>query len=663
MPDRINEWLRDPVARASSTPWTTLVIALVAIGVVVLHIVQVLDFVVPAGQFKNLHLGTALFLSFLMFAESARGAAARHSFLAWWVLALASLVPLAYIHIEYPALVGARAFLPSDWDLVIATLLLVLALVSTARQWGLVIPVIAVVSLLYGMFGYLLPGEVLHHAGMRLQRLIGYTSIPYFRGLLGGLIELSANMIFIFMIFAGLLKAMGGLDLVMRLSFGLTARSRSGPAQAAVVGSGFMGMISGSIMANVASTGAFTIPLMRRLGFSPSYSGAVEAVASTGGQITPPTMGLAAFLIVGITGIAYVDIMAAAVFPALIYFGYLLASVHIYAVRRGIQPASIDLSDEGLPLADVSAGRALLLYGHLLVGLVTLVWLLVLQMPAGVAAAYSIFVLIALEMAKQLLMNWRRPLRGLAECLQVTLRGFVEGARGAAQMAVVIAVLGILVEVFVATGFAQKLSYLMLDVARHNFWLLLVVAGGACLAFGIGMPTPAAYILVALLGAPALVEFGVPVLAAHLYLFYLANMSALTPPVATGALVAAQLAGAGFFSTSFVALRLALPGFILPFAFVLHPEILGLDTSLWTQMLTSGLALVALVALNAAFEGAFLRMLGWHERVLLVAGVALVAFAAAWSAILGGLLLAVVVALQIRGAGRDVVAISQQASR
>src|SRR5690606_39027434 len=193
--------------------------------------------------------------------------------------------------------------------------------------------------------------------------------IPQFRGLFGGLLEVSANMIFIFMVFAGMLKALGGMDLVMRLSFGLSSRSRSGPAQAAVAGSAFMGMISGSIMANVASTGAFTIPLMKRLGFEPKAAGAIEAVASTGGPITPPTLGLAAFLIVGITGIAYADIVVATVLPALIYYLYLMVAVHIYAVRIGIKKRpSGHASPDSMPLSDLSIGQVLIRYGHLLLG-------------------------------------------------------------------------------------------------------------------------------------------------------------------------------------------------------------------------------------------------------------------------------------------------------
>lgn len=624
-------------------PSIAIVIGVLAVSMVVFHILQVLQLVVPSGQLKNIHLNVSILICCLIIAAKAPAdAKAKQRF--WIATGLLSLIPLVYIHLEYEQLVGARALFSSSSDLLIGCLLLVLTLLVTAAQWGVVIPLVGIVSILYALFGYVLPGEVLYHGGVSVARIIGYTSIPQFRGLFGGLLEVSANMIFIFMVFAGMLKVLGGMDLVMRLSFGLASRSRSGPAQAAVVGSAFMGMISGSIMANVASTGAFTIPLMKRLGFEPKAAGAIEAVASTGGQITPPTLGLAAFLIVGITGIPYADIVVATVVPAIIFYLYLIVAVHIYAVRIGIKKRSAQNTDlESIPLSDLPLRTVLLRYSHLLLGLVVLTWLLMIQLPPGIAATYAIFSLIGFEAIKQIVVHRGNVLAGLSRTLELTVQGFIDGAKGGAQMAIVIAVLGVMVEIFVATGFAQKLSHLMLGFAQGDFWLLLLSAGAACLAFGVGMPTPAAYILVALLGAPALIEYGVPVLAAHLYLFFLANMSAITPPVATGALVAAQLAGANFFGTCFVALRLAIPGFLLPVVFVFRPEILGIDTTWFHQIAIGVGVLTALVAINVAIEGCLFRRINIVNRLIVLASVGGLILSETWSVLASSIALAAVI--------------------
>ena len=623
----------------------TALVGWLGVATALFHLSQVHAYWLPGGVFKSVHLALALLLSLVGLIEATprerrrarRGLAA---------LALLCLVPLAYIPLEYDALVADRSFLPNTADLVVAVLLLALALFVAVREWGWIIPTIAVAGIVYGKIGPWLPGDLLFHAGMSWERLVGYTSIPYFRGLLGSLTAVSANTIFIYMLFAGLLRSTGGLDFLMKVAFALSGRSRAGPAQAAVVGSGFMGMISGSTMANVASTGAFTIPLMKRFGFRAPFAGAVESVASAGGQVTPPKMGLAAFLIVGLTGIPYAEVMAAAIFPALIYYGYLLLAVHIQAVRLDLGGRGTAARLEGLPLADMPLAKAALLYGHPILAVALLIWLLLEGLPANTAALYAIFLVIAVEITKQVGLLIARPVALVGTLARTVLRGLAEGARGGAQVAVVVAVISVMVEMLVATGFAQKLSYLALDLAGGKLWALLLLTAISCLGFGVGMPTSAAYILVALLGVPALVEVGIPILAAHLYVFYLANMSAITPPVAVGCLVAANIAKAPFFRTAFTAVRLGLPGFLLPFMFVLHPEILGLGTDFATQLAFAALAGVALVSVNIAFEGYLFARLHPLERALLLPAAFGLFWPDLWATFLGLGLFVVVAARQ-----------------
>ena len=602
----------------SHAPAATVLLGCIAVPTVLLHMLQTQTFFLSAGEFKAFHLTICLVILLIAGIEKTppqrvwrrRGLAA---------MALLALVPLFYIQIEYQALVDERPFLPSNADLIVTTILLVVTLFVAMREWGIVIPIIAIVGIAYGLFGYLLPEGFFAHAGIGVERLLGYTGIPYFRGLLGNLTGVSAGITFMFLIYAGLMKATGGLDYVMKLAFVMSGRSRSGPAQAAVISSGFMGMISGSIMANVASTGAFTIPLMKRVGFRGSFAGAVEAVASAAGQFTPPKMGLAAFLIVGLTGIPYVDVMAAAIFPSVVIYLYLAIAVQLHAVKHDIHAGRMaaDAVDQ-LPLHDMTIARATIEFGHLFLSLAVLVYFLLIQFPAGTAAVYACLTLMALEMVKQIIKHRERPLIGLVEGLRLNAAGLVSGARGGANVAIVIATISIMVEMLIVTGFAQKLSHLMLDWSGQNLGLLLVLAAVTCLVFGLGLPTSAAYILVALLGAPALVELGVPLLAAHLFVFYLAIMSALTPPVATGALVASSIAKADFFRTGFTAVRLGLPGFVLPFVFVLRPEMLMLQGGLLDTLFVTIVALIGIAALNVALEGYLWGRMSWLERILLV---------------------------------------------
>jgi TRAP transporter 4TM/12TM fusion protein len=434
---------------------------------------------------------------------------------------------------------------------------------------------------------------------------------------------MSASVVFIFMLFAGLLKATGGIDFIMTVARAIGGNSRSGPAQVAVISSGFMGMISGSTVANVASTGSMTIPMMRRFGFRAEHAAAIEAVASTGGQFVPPVMGLTAFLIVGLTGIPYNRIMLAAAFPALVYYGYLLAAVNLQS-RLG---ATTDVASPGVRLpveSNETLTGAMRQYGHLLIAIGVLIVLLVKQMPPAFAAVYAMVVIASTETVKQIWRTRRMPLAGLAASARVLIRGIDGGARAGAQLAIVIAAIGIFVDVLVITGFAQKLSYLMLNLASGQLWLMLVMTALACLVFGLGMPTPAAYILVALLGVPALEQAGVPQLAAHMFVFYYANMSAITPPVAVAALVAAKLADASYFRTAFAACRLGLAGFILPFLFVYAPAILLIEGNTITQWSTFLGALVALIAVNFALVGYVIGPVSIIHRALLIISAVLI---------------------------------------
>jgi TRAP transporter 4TM/12TM fusion protein len=644
-------WFRGFTAREDTdVPWWTLLTSLTAVAMAVVHILQIKEFYFPAGQFRNLHVGFAVLLTFLTAIE---GAPKDKRWIRWLLalLVLVSLVPFLYVHLEYEALVSERQFGGNTTDLWVAMLLLVLALCAATWEWGWIVPALAVIALFYGYYGYVFPDDLFFHAGMPFSRLMSTTSFPAFRGLFGTLTAVSAGTIFLFMVFAGVLKATGGLEFIIRIAYAIGGRSRAGPAQVAVVSSGLMGMISGSTVANVASTGAFTIPTMKRFGFKPEFAGAVEAVASTGGQIMPPVMGLAAFMIVGITGIRYVEVMAAAVFPALIYFLYLMVAIQLRAMKQGLDARGARFDFGTGRTEELTLGEAFRRWGHVLIGVAILVYFLVVRMPPGTAALYSIAALLGMEAVKQLWLYRRRPLAGLREFLRIAFKGLDMGGRSGAQVAIIIAVINILVEVLVVTGFAQKLSHMMLEIAGGNLLALLLLAAATCLAFGLGLPTSAAYILVALLGAPALATLGVPLLAAHMFVFMLANVSSITPPVAVASMVAANLAKGRFFETSFIAVRLGLPGFLLPFLFIAHPEILGLGGHFGSQIVISAIGLVAVIALNISLEGYLFAPLAIVERVLLLPA-AFGLLYPGWTTTAVGLVLMVGVSLRSYSAAR-----------
>lgn len=623
-------------------PRLTVLAGVASLVFVAVHVVQIFDFYLPSGQFKIAHVGGTILLLMLVAAAHARAAASRIVHLG---LALAAAFVIWYVLAEHQALTRQRSFLPSDTDLAVALVLLALAIYASLREWGWVVSTIAVVGLLYGYFGQWMPEGLLHHGGLTFKRLVGYTSIPYFQGLLGGLSELSGGTIFPFMIFAAALQATGCVTFIMQMAYRIGGRTRAGPAQIAVISSGFMGMVSGSSVANVASTGALTIPLMKKVGFKPEFAGAVESVASTGGQITPPVMGLAAFLIVGMTGIPYGEIVLAAVFPAMIFYAYLMIAVHLRALRF-----DLDASEQTTLVEEFASPDPVLVsclkHLHFFIATAYLVWILLVQNMPGRAALEATGLILALFVLRELALSWR----GLRAVLGNTLRliGTVayDGALRGAQVAVVVAVIGVLVDILAVTGFSQKLSFFMLELAGGNLALLLVVAAAACLAFGLGLPTSAAYILVALLGAPALVQLGVPLLAAHMFVFFFANISAITPPVAICCLVAAKIAQGSFFKTSFIAVRLGLPGFILPFLFVVHPEILGIDAGPLEAAFVSLLALLGVATLNVVLEGYLLRPLAIAERILLLPAAFGLIHPSLWASLVGIALLAAVAARQ-----------------
>lgn len=508
-------------------------------------------------------------------------------------------------------------------DIIAGALVLFVVLESTRRTSGPILPAIASAALLYSLFGRYMPG-LLSHRGVSLKRLITHMALTT-EGVFGVPIGVSATYVFLFVLFGAFLRESGGGEFFVNLAYALFGRVRGGPAKVAIVASGFFGSISGSAVANVVGTGTFTIPLMMKAGYKNTFAGAVEAAASTGGQFMPPIMGAAAFIMAEILGLPYINIAIAAAVPAVIYFLAIYFSVDAEAAKSGLRglsrtelPSVRQVLSEGWPLL-------IPLFG-LIVMLAFLKWS---PMKSGFASIV-ICILVSYIAKASNRMTVRRILKALES-----------GANAAVEVALVCACAGIVVGMFTLTGLGMKMSYLLVTVSRGNLLMLLVLTMICSLILGMGIPTTACYIVLAITIAPALTRLGVIPLAAHLFVFYFGISSAITPPVALAAYAAAGISGADPMATGFIAWKLALPAFLIPFAFVYGPQLL-LSGSVVRITLAALSAAAGAYALSGVAIGYLLGHLRWYERAILLVAAASLIFAELSSDILGYCLLAAV---------------------
>jgi TRAP transporter 4TM/12TM fusion protein len=481
-------------------------------------------------------------------------------------------------------------------DQVFGILLIALLLEACRRVAGLVLMLLTLIFILYVFVGPYLPGG-LAHRGMSLMRFIDLQVLST-QAIFGTPISASAHMVFYFVIVGAFLERSGAGKLFVDLAYCVTGRAWGGAAKASVVSSGLFGTVSGSAVANVLVDGIITIPLMKRTGFKAAFAGAIEATASTGGQLAPPVMGAAAFILADIVGVSYASVAYAAIVPAALYYLSLYVLVDSYSRRMGLGP------NAALPVAESLAG--LRERWHILVPLGLMIYLLTSQ--------YSLRLVGAISLVAIVILSWVRASTrmGPRDIYEAT----VSGSRGAAEVAIPSAVAGIIVGVLVQTGMALHLQRWLLDMAGNSLMLSLVGAMILTLIFGMGMPTSAAYLVAAILVGPALQNLGVPALAAHLFIFYFAVLSMVTPPVALAAYAAAGISGASLWTTGLISFLIAVPGFLIPFAFVFDQGLLLQGTALHNAYVI-GTATCGVVCLSAASGGYAFGPLSWPVRVAL----------------------------------------------
>ena len=613
----------------------------------------------PLGLFyqRPIHLGFILVLCFLIYP--AFGPHRPRGPLGWAIdgaLIACSIVVGAWVPVNIDTI--ANQVFPRDIDVWVGVLTILVVLEAARRAVGLGMTIIGAVFIAYAFAGsrgelpFLadwMPG-ILNHRGYSLDRVASQMTLGA-EGIFGLPLGVAATFIFVFVLFGAFLEVTGAGKFFIDLAYAATGRQRGGPAKAAVIASAGMGSISGSAIANVVTTGAFTIPLMKKLGYRPAQAGGIEAAASTGGQIMPPLMGAGAFLMSEFTRVPYVDIVLVSIFPAFLYFGAVYLLVHIQAVKQGM---------EGLPASELPSVRAVLAEGwHFLLPLVALVWLLVAGYSPMRVGFYAIVAVVAAAALRAL---WTFAATGptlpgfVALCrrgLVLTLQAMELGARNAVAVSMACAVAGIIVGVVGLTGLGLKFSAMMIAFSGGNIVLALVLVLLASLVLGMGLPVTAAYIVLIILVGPALTEeFGIPLLIAHLVVFWYSQDSNVTPPVALAGFAGAAIAGSKPMETSLQAWKYAKGLYLIPL-FMVFNEAIILGGPLPLVLWNGAIAILALAVFAAALEGYLWAPMPLWQRVLSIPGIVAIFWPDIRFEAAGALLLVLLLVLNRRAAGRE----------
>ena len=554
--------------------------------------------VLDAQLQRAVHLGFGLTLVYLLYPT--RKSWSRHKLHPFdLLLAILGAATPAYIVIEYRQLV-LRSGMVSSTDLVVGTLGILLVIEAARRIVGLPMVCVVLAFIAYAFAGPYMPG-VLAHRGLTLEQLVGHL---YFttEGVFGIPLGVSSTFIFLFILFGAYLESTGLGKFFIDLANAVAGWASGGPAKVAVLSSGLMGTVSGSSVANVVGTGSLTIPMMKKLGYHKNFAGAVEAAASTGGQLMPPVMGAAAFLMAEFIGVPYIDIVKAAIVPAFLYFAGVWLGVHFEAKRSNLK---------GIPRKDLPKfGVILRERGHLALPLIVIVYLLV----AGYTPMRAALVAIVLSIVCSALRKSTRM-----KPIEI-VKGLDKGARNVLSVLVACAAAGIVIGVVTKTGVGLKLASGLLDLSGGLLLPTMFFTMITAIVLGMGVPTTANYVITSTIAAPALVQMGVPVLCAHMFVFYFGIIADVTPPVALAAFAGAGIAGGNPLKTGINASKLAIAAFIIPYMFVLSPVLLMVDATAFNLIMTTLTALIGMIAVSSALIGYLADDCSLLERLVLVAG-------------------------------------------
>jgi TRAP transporter 4TM/12TM fusion protein len=547
---------------------------------------------------RAIHVGMMLVLGFIMYPFSKK---ADIKFV--WLDALLILISIAipiYVWTQYLGIVE-RAGMPNTIDLVMATLLVIVVLEASRRMSGIALPVLSIIFLVYGIFGRSAPG-LFQHRGYTWPQISNHL-FANTEGIYGSSVSIAASYIFLFILFGSVMSKCGMGAFFNDLALAVAGNRKGGPAKVSVIASGLLGSINGSAVANVVTTGAFTIPLMKKTGYSKEFAGGVCASASVGGQLLPPVMGAAAFIMAEILGVSYSVIIVHAAIPALLYYMGIMIQVHLRAGKDQL----VGIPKEELPkLKDVLREK-----GHLLIPIAVLLYLLLFSGTTVVfSAVITIVVTIVVSAFRK---STRMSFKDVCDA-------FAEGAKGTVSVAMACACVGIIVGVMSKTGFGLTMANTIITLGGKSLMLTLLFTMITCMILGMGVPSIPAYIITATIAAPALAKIGIPAISAHMFSFYFAMFANLTPPVALASFAAAGISGGNAMRTGWASVKLAIAGFIVPFMFVYSPQIMLVNFTWGTGIRIIIGAIMGVFLIGTGIEGYLVRKMPLPFRVAALAG-------------------------------------------
>lgn len=637
----LEKYDKESVVKTGQSQWQKHIITIVAVAYSLFHL-YITFYPMPTLLQRALHVGIGALLIFLVY-PAAKKYSKRGIMWFDWILGILALITAGYLCYEYDTLMTTRGGIPNENDIIFAIITTLIVIEAARRLTGYILIIFSLLFLLYPFISSMdfMPDRLLtryYDIGDIFGQLYLKTE-----GLYSSAIGASVSFIFLFILFGAFLAKSGMGKLFNDLALALAGSRQGGPAKVAVISSGFMGSINGAAVANVVSTGAFTIPLMKKIGYHPNFAGAVEASASVGGQILPPIMGASAFIMAETTGVKYNTIALAALLPALLYYISVIAQVHFRAGKRNLK----GLSKDQLPQLKLVMKER----GHMFIPIIALVAFLIESVPVGYAASYTILITIVVSWLRK---ETRMGLKEIIEALE-------DGAKQSLPVMAACAVVGIIIGVVNLTSFGTVMTSYIVTFGAGSLLLTLILTMLASIVLGMGLPSIPAYIITATMAAPALADFNIPLLVSHMFVFYFGIFANITPPVALASFAGAGIAGGDPMRTGWQSLKLALAGFIIPFIFVYNPNMLMIDinnavitansfplpavTEIISVCVTS---ILGVIGLSAAIEGYFKHSINNIFRIILAVGSVLLISPEFISDIIGITILAIMLIINLK---------------
>ena len=613
--------------------WKKYLIIAISVIFCLFQLYSILSGRITAQVVRATHLAFVMLLAYLLFPMKKDMPKDK---LPWYdvILAIIGAASWSYITINFDSLVR-RAGIYTSTDIVIGIIGILLVFEACRRIVGLPILIISIVFIIYALFGAYAPG-FLNHRGYSLQRLVSHLFYNT-EGIMGTPIGASATFIFLFIFFGALLDKTGIGQFFIDICNAIAGGFDGGPAKVAVLTSAMFGTVSGSSVSNTVGTGSFTIPMMKSLGYRPEFAGAVEASASTGGQLMPPIMGAAAFLMAESLGIPYMEVAKAAIIPAILYFTGIFIMVHLEAKKKGLK----GLSKDSLP----KIGELLMKKGYLVIPLLTIIYFFVLgktAIYAGLMGIIAAAIVAVVNSIVDIIMK-RKVSFGLNDLIDV----FVNAARNIISVAIACAMAGIIIGVITLTGLGLKIGAGLISISGGIPLLLLFLTMISSIILGMGVPTTANYLITSTIAASAIIGLGYEPLAAHMFVFYFGIIADVTPPVALAAMAGAAIAKSDPLKTGIEATKLSIGAFIIPYMFIFNPDILMINTTISDIIPILITSLIGMFGVSAGLEGYVFRKCKPYERILFIIAGLLSIYPEVYSDIIGIGIIAILVIIQI----------------